>query len=269
MKGKPSRPHAVPSGVPQGSVLGPILFLIFINHLGASLTSSYKIFADDLKLYVRSAQHHSYDQSVCQRDVTTLHDVSASWDLRLNQEKCVVIRFQRVPHPPPTYHIREVPIRVTDSHPDLGVIVDSSLKFHVHVSSTVNKAAGLSLNLLRSTVCRSPEFMLALFRTHIRPIIEYCSCVWHTGYLGDLRALEAVQRRWTKRISGMSGLEYECRLRSLNMYSVQGRLLRADMIQCWKVFHGKCSVSPTDVFLLAPQSGTRGHRFSSPFVHCH
>ena len=261
VKGKPSRPHTVPSGVPQGSVLGPILFLIFINHLGASLSSSYKIFADDLKLYVRSAQRHSYDQSLCQRDISTLHNVSTSWDLRLNQEKCVVVRFQRVPSPPPTYHIGEIPIRVTDSHPDLGVIIDRSLKFHVHVSSTVHKAAGLSLNLLKSTVCRSPEFMLALFRTHIRPIIEYCSCVWHSGYLGDLRALEAVQRRWTKRISGMSDLEYGCRLRSLDMYSVQGRLLRADLIQCWKIFHGKCSVSPTDVFSLAPQSGTRGHRF--------
>lgn len=115
----------------------------------------------------------------------------------------------------------------------------------------MHKAAGLSQNLLKSTVCGTPEFMLALFRTHIRPIVEYCSCVWHTGYRGDLRILESVQRRWTKRILGMSNLDYQCRLRALDLYSVQGRLLRADIIQCWKVFHGKCSVSPTDIFVPA------------------
>ena len=141
------------------------------------------------------------------------------------------------------------------------MLVDSSLKFHNHISSTVHKAAGLSQNLLKSTVCRSPDFMLALFRSHVRPVIEYCSCVWHTGYIGDLRALETVQRRWTKRIVGMSDLEYQCRLTTLTLYSVQGRLLRADMIQCWKMFQGKCAVAPSDLFSLAPQSGTRGHRF--------
>ena len=256
VKGKPRRTHAVSSGVPQGSVLGPILFLVFINHLGATLSSHYKIFADDLKIYMRamrsSTSNHDQSSELCQKDITTLNNTSASWDLRLNHDKCVVMRFQRTSQPPPVYHIGESPIRVTHSHLDLGVTIDSSLKFHNHVSSTVHKAAGLSLNLLKSTVCRSPEFMLALFRSHIRPIIEYCSCVWHTGYLGDIRALEAVQRRWTKRIVGMANLDYGCRLRTLNMYSVQHRLLRADMIQCWKMFHGKCAVAPTDLFSLAP-----------------
>ena len=88
-----------------------------------------------------------------------------------------------------------------------------------------------------------------------------CSCVWHTGYLGDLRMIESVQRRWTKRIAGMSNLDYQSRLRALNLYSAQGRLVRADMVQCWKVFHGKCAVTPSDLFVLAPQSGTRGHRY--------
>ena len=110
-------------------------------------------------------------------------------------------------------------------------------------------------------MCRSPDFMLTLFRTHIRPVIEYCSCVWHTGYLGDLRALESVQRRWTKHIAGLSSLDYRSRLSSLNLYSIQGRLLRADMIQYWKVFHDKCAVSPADLFTLPPQLGMRGHCF--------
>ena len=73
--------------------------------------------------------------------------------------------------------------------------------------------------------------MLFLLTVHIRPIMEYCSCLWNTGYI-DMRALENVQRRWTKRINGMSSLSYADRLRFLNLYSVQGRLMRADLLQC-------------------------------------
>ena len=82
----------------------------------------------------------------------------------------------------------------------------------------------------------------------------------------DLRVLESVQRRWTKRVSGLSGLDYRTRLQILNQYSVQGRLLRGDMIQCWKMFHGKCSIAATNLFTMAPQSGTRGHRFKVSHV---
>ena len=267
VKGKLSRSHPVLSGVPQGSVLGPILFLVFINHIASTLTSSYKIFADDLKIYMKMGHtdtDYVHSSQMCQRDITALQHTSTSWDLRLNKEKCVALRFQRRSHPlppPPEYYIGSSPIRVASSHSDLGVLIDTSLKFHEHVSVTVQKAASLSQNLMKSTVCRSPEFMLALFRSHVRPIIEYCSCVWHTGYLGDLRALECIQRRWTKRITGMSNLDYRSRLITLNLFSVQGRLLRADMIQCWKMFHGKCAVKPTDLFTMAPQTGTRGHIF--------
>ena len=107
---------------------------------------------------------------------------------------------------------------------------------------------------------------MTLFSSHIRPIVEYCSCVWNTGYIGDLRVLESVQRRWTKRVSNLSNLDYQSRLRALNQFSVQGRLLRADIIQYWKIFHGKCSVAPADLFVMSPQFGIRGHRFKIAHV---
>ena len=262
-----SNPRSVTSGVPQGSVLGPILFLLFVNHIAAHLSCHFKIFADDLKLYMNVSEpdiaHHSDCVKRCQDDISTLYSTAESWGLRFNKEKCVVIRFQRKFHtlPPPSYHIDNVQIRVVDSHTDLGVIVDSSLKFHEHIQRTAQKAGGLAQNLLKSTVCRSPEFMTTIFSSHVRPIMEYCSVIWHTGYIGDLRILESVQRRWTKRIDGMTQLDYGSRLRSLNMYSVSGRLLRADMIYCWKLFNGQCCVPPSALFSPAPQGGTRGHPF--------
>ena len=140
-------------------------------------------------------------------------------------------------------------------------MVDSSLKFHEHIRRTAQKANGLAQNLLKSTACRSPEFMVTLFCTHIRPILEYCSNVWNTGYIGDQRVLESVQRRWTKHIDTVSHLDYDARLKTLDMYSVSGRLLRADMICCWKIFNDKSCIAPDSLFSPAPVGNTRGHPY--------
>ena len=137
--------------------------------------------------------------------------------------------------------------------------MDTDLKFHGHIRTVVRKAAGMAQNFLKSTVCRKPEFMLFLLTTHIRPVIEYCSCLWSTGYQGDLRLLESVQRRWTKQICGLGSLSYAERLQALNLFSVKGRLLRADMIQCWKMFNGMSHIATKDVFELPRHTGTRGH----------
>ena len=103
--------------------------------------------------------------------------------------------------------------------------------------------------------------MMPIYSSHIRPIMEYCSCLWHTGYVGDTRILESVQRLWTKQVIGLKDMDYGARLRALKQYSVRGRLLRADMIYYWKVFHGKCALTPGDLFKQAEYQGTRGHRF--------
>ena len=73
--------------------------------------------------------------------------------------------------------------------------------------------------------------VLFLLMAHIRPVLEYDSCLWNTKFVGDLRKLERVQRRWTKHIEGLRDLSYEERLGELGLYSVQGRLTRADLIQ--------------------------------------
>ena len=114
-------------------------------------------------------------------------------------------------------------------------------------------------SFLKSFVSRSPEFMLFLWTTHVRPVIEYGSCIWNTGYHTDLSLLEKVQRKWTKQISGLDNLSYPERLRSLNLYSVQGRLLRADLIQYWKVLNNKSCIHHDHLFTTNNLTRTRGH----------
>jgi hypothetical protein len=277
VSGISSQSRSVKSGVPQGSVLGPFLFLVYVDYLPSAVRCKCKFFADDLKLYLRvrhgSVHTMATDISGCQRDIDIVCKTAASWGLTFSAGKCVLLRFERGRSdwnnlgPLSSYYMGNRPIDLVDNHRDLGVIVDNSLRFHTHIASIVNKAGGLAANLLRSTLCRSPDFMMTLFSAHLRPLLEFSSCVWNTGFIGDLRLLESVQRRWTRQIDGLGELHYASRLAALDMYSVKGRLLRADMIKCWKIFHDECIIGPNDIFVMAEQIGTRGHMFKIAHVH--
>ena len=268
VSGARSSARPVMSGVPQGSVLGPLLFIVFVNHLPSFLKNQSKMFADDMKIYLKvrrgSGNQVAEDRSSCQHDIDELHREAVSWGLDFNVRKCVTMRFRRGVDDLGSlaaYSVNDSDLAVVESTSDLGVLVDSSLKFHAHVRQIVAKAWGLANNLLRSTLCRSKEFMCNLYVAHIRPLLDFSSAVWNTGYLGDSRLLESVQRRWTKHIDGMGDMSYGDRIICLNLYSVKGRLLRADLIKYFKIFNNLSVISPSDLFVLSPTTHTRGHRF--------
>ena len=173
-----------------------------------------------------------------QHDINQIVNIAKSWGLSFAPSKCVIMRFSRMlseAPPPADLFISGAPIIRTTSHKDLGIIVDSSLKFHLHVEAVSTKANGLAQNLLRSTLNRSEGFMKILFTSHIRPLLEFSSSLWNTGFAHDLTVLESVQRRWTKQINGLQDISYHDRLKHLSLYSTKGRLLRQDLIQIWKI----------------------------------
>ena len=122
--------------------------------------------------------------------------------------------------------------------------------------------------LLRSTLCRTKEFMLSLFVSHIRPIMDYCSCVWNVGYLSDIRLLEGLQRRWTREIEGVGHQQYSVRLREIGLFSVAGRFLRVDLVKVWKAFHSPIEVGLSSLFEMAQYAGTRGHPYKLAIPRC-
>ena len=200
-------------------------------------------------------------------------EISRSWSLYLNPTKCVVMRFgSRSAYESGSnsgYRLDGVPLNLVRTHRDLGVLIDSSLRFHPHVASIVQKASSLINQILRSTVCRSSDFMVTLFVSHIRPLIDYSSTVWNMGYLMDIRRLESLQRRWTREVAGFEVLEYGIRLRRLGLFSVYGRLLRVDLIKIWKAFHPEVDVGLVIIFDREFHSATRGHRFKLSKPRCH
>ena len=166
------------SGVPQGSVLGPLLFLVYVNYLMEGVSSRWYAYADDFKLYVRTGKKGGCATEL-QRDLDIITGRSRSWNLALNASKCVVVRFG-VMGPPDGhcgsgYFLDGVELKRVRSHVDLGVEVDPFLRFHSHIATIIRKASGLSNQLLLSTVCRSRSFMLKVFVAHIRPIMDYAS----------------------------------------------------------------------------------------------
>ena len=256
--------HQVSSGVPQGSVLGPILFLIYVNHVVNELRCEYKIFADDIKLYITSnpMDPTSGDDSL-QGDVNRLVETAGSWGLTMNVTKCICLRFgprslgdcNTGPSP---YKIGTRILKFSPSHKDLGVKIDRKLKFHEHIRTTANLCNAITNNIFCSTLCRDPDFLMNIYKSLVRPKLEYGSQIWNLGYLGDLRLLERVQRKWTKRVNGLGELPYAERLKQLDLYSIQGRLLRADLIQTWKILNGECGADESELFVL-DNSSRRGH----------
>ena len=259
--GSSSHSVDVLSGVPQGSVLGPTLFLIFINHVVHDLHSKFCLFADDLKLYIASPySSYSASSETLQSDLNIVYDRSISWGLPFSANKSSHLHFSRhhISRPcPTTFFLAGSPIPLVQSQRDLGITVDPSLKFHLHIRDKTQKANGIARSILDSTLSRDPEFMTLAFTSHIRPHLDYASVVWHSGYLGDIKLLESTQRRWTKQISGFHDLPYQERLSRSNLFSIRGRLLRADLIQVWKILNGHC---PSLEHLLTRHTGTtRGH----------
>ena len=168
----------------------------------------------------------------------------------------------------PTYTLDGQHLPNENTQMDLGVLIDSQLKFHDHNRNVTRMAGGVAQSFLKGAVCREPNFMVHILKTHIRPILEYASTVWNTGYLQDIRRLESIQRLWTRQIKGLEDKDYGTRLRALDLYSVKGRFLRADLIKCWKIFNGSCLIEPTDLWEMSVSSRTRGHRFKIKVNRC-
>jgi hypothetical protein len=185
-----------------------------------------------------------------QRDLDAIFKVAATWNLFLNPAKCLVMRCSRhiagfnTLGGDTKYRLENSMLEFLDSHRDLGVVVDTRLKLHGNARDMVCRAAGLCSSLLRSTINRSPELMVTLFVTHVRPILDYCSCAWNVGFVEDMHLMEPVQRRRTKQVYGLPNVDYNARLGALDLFSILERLIRAGLIKYCKVFY--CG---TEVFI--------------------
>ena len=248
----------VGSGVPQGSVLGPLLFLVFINDLPEVVHSSIKLFADDTKLY--SIVDTTHGSSSLQADLESLARWSDTWQLPFNETKCKVLHLGRS-NPNFQYIMRGNALSEVQVEKDLGVHIDRELKFRQHASAAVAKATQILAVIRRSFALINERTLPLLYTTLVRPHLEYGNLVWGPFNRADQKLVERVQRRATRLVSNLRHLPYEQRLRVLQLPSLYYRRRRGDMIHMYQMFHGGVDANPSLIFTLASDSTTRGHPY--------
>ena len=248
----------VDSGVPQGSVLGPLLFLVYINDLPETVQGNIKMFADDTKLY--STVSTPGDGISLQADLDCLVHWSDIWQLPFNESKCKVLHLGRT-NPHYQYSMRGIPMSCTHVEKDLGVHIDDELKFRLHASTVAAKATQV-LSVIRRSFTLLNEFTVPLlYKSLVRPHLEFGNMVWGPFNRTDQRLLERVQRRATRMVASIRHLPYKERLKLLKLPSLYYRRKRGDMIFLYQLFHGGVDIRPEDFFTLAADGITRGHPF--------
>ena len=230
LNGVKSDKIAVSSGVLQGSVLGPILFLAYINDLPDQVKSRVRLFADDTAIYLAISSEG--ELIILQNDLHTLEIWEKRWDMSFNPSKCQVLHITRAKCPIQTrYILHGTVLESVPSAKYLGVTISDNLSWTPHIDS-VSKKANQTLGFLKRNIkVHNKDLKSTAYTTLVRPQLEYASTVWSPHTATDITKLEAVQRRsarWATRdyqhTSSVTQMIKDLNWRSLEQWRIDSRL---------------------------------------------
>ena len=221
----------VSSGVPQGSVLGPILFLAYINDLPEHVKSRVRLFADDTAMYL--AISSTTEGQVLQTDLACLEQWEKMWDMQFNPSKCQVLHITRKVKPLNTkYILHNVDLKSASAAKYLGVTIADDLSWSPHIDNTTKKANQTLGFLKRNIRVHNKDLKSVAYTTLVRPQLEYASTVWYPHHDKDINKVEAVQRRavrWAirdyKYTSSVTAMLKDLNWRPLDQRRIDNRLL--------------------------------------------
>ena len=259
--GESSASAPVLSGVPQGTVLGPLLFLIYINDMPDVVSEGtfIRLFADDCLAYrrVKTAE----DQAILQRDLKALNDWASRWGMRFNPAKCQIMHLARSKPKTKMYELCDVFLETVNSSKYLGVVVSDDLQWHNQVCA-VAKKANSALHLIARNLHDCPRSTRALaYTTLVRPKMEYCASVWDPHLKGDIDTLERVNRRAARMVYNkgwrQQGVSPSELLNELGWEPLAARREKQRLTMLYRISNGLVAVPPTR--LIEPERKTRGH----------
>ncbi len=253
LDGEMSDPCPVDSGVPQGTVLGPALFLAYINDLAENISpqSSVRLFADDCIVYrpVKTMQ----DCEELQNDINKIGEWENTWQMKFNADKCNALKITRARSPLDyKYKLHDHTLEEVDSSKYLGVTIQNDLKWNQHVSNTSGKATKV-LNLLRRNIrTNDKEVKDRAYKTMVRPILEYASPVWDPNTKSDSKKLERVQSRAARYVTNRyhNTSSVTDMRQTLNWQTLEERRRQARTVMFYKIHYGLVALLPTAHHLL-------------------
>ena len=241
----------VESGVPQGTVLGGPLFTVYNKDIDEIIRIFLRKFADDLK--AACIVNNLEDAKEFQYNVDRLNEWTETWAMEFNIKKCKVMHIGKN-NPKVTYTMNGVPIAETEAEKDLGVWFDSSMKPSLQCEVAA-KGANKALSLIGRTFhYRTKRTLLPLYKTIVRPKIDFAVAAWCPWFEKDIECLERVQHRLMRMLSDVKGDCYESKLVDAGLTTLKARRERGDAIEAFKTLHGFNKVNKTDWFLM-PATG--------------
>ncbi len=259
--GAESAEAKVTSGVPQGTVLGPLLFLLYINDIGENVTSTIKLFADDCLLY-RVIKDRSDAQNL-QSDLETVTNWSRKWQMSFNPSKCTALRIHR--KKTPVYHSYEMmgtTLQDVDQATYLGLELTKDMSWGPQVEKTAAKATR-ALNFVKRNLSGAPKTVRSTaYQSLVRPILEYGHTVWDPYQKNHIATLEQVQRRAARFVTGdySTYSSVTSMLDTLDWLSLQERRCAARLGMLHKARAGETAVKLPPYVQVPSSQSLRGHQ---------
>lgn len=248
VNGGRSSNHLVTSGVPQGSVLGPLLFLIFINDMpNCCQDSSLRLFADDSLLFKKIINPN--DNLLLQKDLDNLVHWAEDWQMRFNTSKCETMTVAKNTASTQQYTINNVNLNEIESTKYLGVIIDNKLTFSEHIGNIIKKATGILYMIMRSLKKASSRTKRIAYFTICRPVLEFSSVVWSPHHQLYINKIEAVNRRAYRWAYNKGKFDHITDLMMLNNWpTLAERRLNADRSFYLKIIDKKVAVPSSKLY---------------------
>jgi Reverse transcriptase (RNA-dependent DNA polymerase)/Endonuclease-reverse transcriptase len=263
LNGKESSWEEVLSGVPQGSVLGPLLFIIFINDLDLSVSELELLlkFADDTK--VARVIKDDTDRQGLQLALDRLIDWSERWGMIFNVKKCIVMHIGRN-NPQSDYVMKNTTLGTTKEEKDLGVAISDSLKPAAQCARAAKTALAVLGQITRAFRYRDKLTFVQLYKQYVRPHLEFSVQAWSPWQQADKDKLERVQQKAIGMVSGLRGRTYEERLKELGLTTLEERRHQADMAHMYKICTEKDGLRKADWFAPPTAAAARTRQHADP-----
>jgi len=261
--GATSSSHLVTSGVPQGTVLGPALFLCYINSMPVGIDSAVRLFADDTVIYrqITSAEDHA----ILQQDLQKLARWEAEFSMEFHPQKCSVLRVSRSKTPSLfDYTLHGTNLQTTESTKYLGVTITNDLTWERHISNIKAKANQQLAFVRRNIRTRSRSTKEKLFNTLVRPHVEYAAPVWDPHTNRHQQALEMIQRRAARWVCGRNHNTSSVTdmLHDLGWRSLEHRRAISRLCMLFQICNGSIAI-PHDPYLLPSKHTPRPSRHTN------